>query len=107
MENVEYSRWVIPRIMVSNCTQRIGILSLGIGNVKAVHGALRRLGKGALEVSTPNDLKGVTHLIIPGVGAMPAMMRRIKEAKLLEELRIFSRYEKILGICLGFHTVFI
>jgi glutamine amidotransferase len=84
----------------------VGIVSVGMGNISAIEGALRRLCIQSSRVHTPNDLLAITHLIIPGVGAMGAFMSRLKHNDLYHSLRSFAGDGKILGICLGFQSLY-
>ena len=84
----------------------IGILSLKVGNVKAVQGAIRRIGYKSIEVKDIYDLRKVSRLIIPGVGAMPELVGALQTNNMMEEIRSYSTYNKILGICLGFQALY-
>jgi glutamine amidotransferase len=73
---------------------RIAILDYGMGNLRSAEKALEHVGVTAT-------------IILPGVGAMPRAMERIRELG-LEEL-IAERREAgvpILGICLGLQLLF-
>jgi glutamine amidotransferase len=84
----------------------VGILSLGIGNIAAVHASLRRICVKSINVSSPHDLRKISHLIIPGVGAMGEFMARVNAFGLANEIRAFAGYGKVLGICLGFQSLY-
>jgi len=84
----------------------VGIVSVGMGNISAIEGALRRLCIQSSRVHTSDDLLAITHLIIPGVGAMGAFMSRLKYNNLYYSLRSFAGHGKILGICLGFQSLY-
>ncbi len=84
----------------------IGILDVGIGNIPAIEGSYRRLNIQTTRISTYNQLKLVNHLIIPGVGNMSEYMSRLRGLSLDNEIKSFSQYGYILGICLGFQALF-
>lgn len=80
----------------------IGIVSVGIGNLGSVHHALYKSGWDTVFVRGPNDLEGLTHLILPGVGAYSAAMQRLNDAGLVDPIRSAADGGlPILGICLG------
>lgn len=92
--------------MSPNHCASVGILSLGIGNIAAIHASLRRISVRSVNVSTLTQLRTISHLIIPGVGAMGEFMGRVNSVGLASEIRAFAGYGKILGICLGFQSLF-
>lgn len=79
------------------------IINAGIGNIDSVAAALRYLGVEARLVSTPVALEGVSHVVLPGVGAFRAGMAALDAHHLIEPLRALARDGKtrLLGICLG------
>lgn len=80
----------------------IGIVSVGIGNLGSVQHALYSQGWDSLPVRSPADMDGLTHLILPGVGAFSAAMQRLDDAGLIEPIRgAAADGLPILGICLG------
>lgn len=80
----------------------IGIIDVGIGNLGSLRNALYNEGWDTVSVSAEDDLAGLTHLILPGVGAFYAAMDRLTQRGLVEPIRRFSAQGKpLLGICLG------
>ena len=79
-----------------------------MGNLRSVEKALEHVG--VAEVAIANDparIRGADGLILPGVGAFPRAMERIRELG-LDDL-IVERREAgvpILGICLGLQLLF-
>ena len=86
---------------------RIGIVSYGMGNLRSVEKALERIGAEPLISAEPAQLDGASGLLLPGVGAFPRAMERIREAGLDAYLRERARDgTPILGVCLGMQLLF-
>lgn len=86
---------------------RIAILDYGMGNLRSAEKALEHVGVTATISRDPATVQAADGVILPGVGAMPRAMERIRELG-LEEL-IAERREAgvpILGICLGLQLLF-
>ena len=58
----------------------IAILDYGMGNLRSVEKALEHVGVNAPIVSEAEHVHAADGLILPGVGACPEAMRRIREA---------------------------
>jgi glutamine amidotransferase len=88
-------------------TARIAILDYGVGNLRSVEKALEHVGAIATITADVTEVRAADGLILPGVGAFPKAMERIRERG-LDEL-IAERREAgapILGICLGLQLLF-
>jgi glutamine amidotransferase len=86
---------------------RILVLDYGMGNLRSVEKALEHVGARAAIGADPGDVRAADGLILPGVGAFPRAMERIR-ATGLDEL-IAERAAAgtpILGICLGMQLLF-
>lgn len=86
---------------------RIAILNYGMGNLRSVEKALEHVGVDATISSDPGEARAADGLILPGVGAFPRAMERVRELG-LDEL-IAERRDAgvpILGICLGLQLLF-
>jgi len=86
---------------------RIAILDYGMGNLRSVEKALEHVGVTATISRDPAEAGAADGLVLPGVGAMPRAMERIREYG-LDEL-IAERRDAgvpILGICLGLQLLF-
>lgn len=80
----------------------IGIVDIGVGNLGSLRNALYSEGWDTVPVSSAADFSGLTHLILPGVGAFFAAMDRLRQTSLIEPIRRFaSQGHPVLGICLG------
>jgi imidazole glycerol-phosphate synthase subunit HisH len=85
----------------------IAILDYGMGNLRSVEKALERVGATASITGDPVVARDADGIILPGVGAFPAAMRRVRELGLdaLVAERLATRVP-VLGICLGLQLLF-
>lgn len=81
----------------------IHIIDYGLGNVQAFVNLYKRLGIDCFRARTSDDLRGATHLILPGVGAFDHAMElfdasgmRATVERMVQELKL-----PLLGICVG------
>lgn len=86
---------------------RIAILDYGMGNLRSVEKALEHVGVTASITREATEVRAADGVILPGVGAFPRAMERIRELG-LDELVGERRGEgvPILGICLGLQLLF-
>jgi len=86
---------------------RIAILDYGMGNLRSVEKALQRVGAEAFVTCDPAFVDGADGIVLPGVGAFPKAMARVRErgldAFLVERL---GAGVPVLGICLGLQLLF-
>jgi glutamine amidotransferase len=86
---------------------RIAILDYGMGNLRSVEKALERVDAGADITHDHDRARAADGLILPGVGAFPKAMGRVRELG-LDEL-VSERLDSgvpVLGICLGLQLLF-
>jgi glutamine amidotransferase len=86
---------------------QIAILDYGMGNVRSVEKALEHVGAEASITDDPALVRGAEGVILPGVGAFPRAMERVRERgldELVEERQAAG--VPILGICLGLQLLF-
>ena len=82
----------------------IGIIDYGMGNVGSVESMINHLGYYKTKiVTTPEELRGVDKIILPGVGTFDNGMKNLKDSGLLDELnnQVLINNKPVLGICLG------
>jgi glutamine amidotransferase len=86
---------------------KIAILDYGMGNLRSVEKALERIGAEASITSDPRAVRAADGVILPGVGAFPAAMKRVRGLELdaLVAERLGSGIP-VLGICLGLQLLF-
>lgn len=73
-----------------------------MGNISSVENAFHFIGEEAMIIHTPEEFIGITHLVIPGVGAFSEAMANIKQKGFAELIQQKARESMpILGICLG------
>jgi glutamine amidotransferase len=85
----------------------IGVVDYGMGNRRSVEKALEHIGARALVSGDPELLRAAAGLVVPGVGAFPRAMQRLRERGLDELVR--ERVQggtPVLGICLGMQLAF-
>jgi glutamine amidotransferase len=85
----------------------VGIVDYGMGNRRSVEKALERVGARVLLTGDHDALDAADGLIVPGVGAFPAAMERLR-ASGLDELvvRRAQAGTPVLGLCLGMQLLF-
>ena len=80
----------------------IGIVDYGMGNRRSVEKALERVGGDPRLTSDPGVLRAADGLVVPGVGAFPEAMRRLRAAGLDELIREQAASGvPVIGLCLG------
>jgi glutamine amidotransferase len=88
-------------------TTRIAILDYGMGNLRSVQKALERVGAEARITADAEAARDADGVILPGVGAFPAAVRRVRELEL--DALVADRVAvgvPVLGICLGLQLLF-
>jgi glutamine amidotransferase len=85
----------------------IGLVDYGMGNRRSVEKALEHVGASVLVSSDPAALSAADALVLPGVGAFPKAMERLRalglDGFLIEQA---AAGVPLLGICLGMHLFF-
>jgi imidazole glycerol-phosphate synthase subunit HisH len=86
---------------------RVAILDYGMGNLRSVEKALQRVGADTEITSDRAGAEAADGVILPGVGAFPRAMERVRELGLDDIVR--GRLDAgvpVLGICLGLQLLF-
>lgn len=85
----------------------IGIVDYGMGNLKSVYNAFKKLAIDAKIVSNERDIKDLDKLILPGVGAFGDCMKGLIDRGLIDSVKSFIASGKpFLGICVGMQLLF-
>jgi glutamine amidotransferase len=86
---------------------RLAVLDYGMGNLRSVEKALEHVGAAAEVTNDHARVRGADGVILPGVGAFPKAMERIRELGLdgLVSERL-AEGVPTLGICLGLQLLF-
>jgi imidazole glycerol-phosphate synthase subunit HisH len=86
---------------------RIAVLDYGMGNLRSVEKALERVGAEVDRTSDVTVAENAAGVVLPGVGAFPKAMERIREIGLDEF--VAGRVQAgvpVIGICLGMQLLF-
>ncbi len=85
----------------------IGIVNYGMGNLRSVEKALERVGARPLISADADQLSHCDGLLLPGVGAFPKAMERIRELELDRLIgSAAAGGTPVLGVCLGMQLLF-
>lgn len=81
----------------------VGIVEYGAGNIRSIQNAFEHIGCRTSLVSTEKDLDGVSHLVLPGVGAFAFCFDRLAQSGLIPVLERWGLVDQrpLLGICVG------
>ena len=80
----------------------IAIVDYGMGNRRSVEKAFEHVGADARLTADHAVLRGADGLVVPGVGAFPEAMRRLRAAGLDELIRARAADGvPVIGLCLG------
>jgi imidazole glycerol-phosphate synthase subunit HisH len=86
---------------------RIAILDYGMGNLRSVAKALEHVGAEPFLTSEHARVREADAVVLPGVGAMPKAMERVRDLALDQLLR--ERVEAsvpVIGLCMGMQLLF-
>ncbi|MDP9399787.1 MAG: imidazole glycerol phosphate synthase subunit HisH [Actinomycetota bacterium] len=85
----------------------IAIVDYGMGNRRSVEKAFARVGAQATLTSDEVALRSATGLVVPGVGAFPEAMRRLRARGLDAIVRTRAgEGVPVIGLCLGMQLLF-
>jgi glutamine amidotransferase len=85
----------------------IAVLDYGIGNLRSAQKALERLGAAAELVTEPEQARGATGVVLPGVGAFGACMDALRDSG-LDKVAIdaIDAGTPFLAICVGMQMLY-
>src|SRR5690349_12562598 len=88
-------------------TSDIVIVDYGSGNTRSMLNAVRRIsGSRVLLTGDPDVIAGAERLILPGVGAFAACMKKLEDAQLNEPLLAAVKAgTPLLGVCVGMQVL--
>ena len=84
----------------------IAIVDYGVGNLKSVTNAMAYLGLNTCITSGAGELERADAIILPGVGAFPDAVDKLRAPGLDRVLTAQVEKKPILGICLGMQLLF-
>ena len=83
------------------------IIEYGVGNVFSLVSSLKRIGEEAAISSDRKIISEAERIILPGVGAFPDAMARLRESGVADVIKEEVKKDKpFLGICLGMQLLF-
>ena len=84
----------------------IGLINYGMGNMHSIAKALVRVGGNVRLVEKPDELKGVSRIVLPGVGAFRDCIGALQANGLDSALKNeIGKGTPFLGICLGMQVL--
>ncbi|HEV2723858.1 MAG TPA: imidazole glycerol phosphate synthase subunit HisH, partial [Thermoleophilaceae bacterium] len=85
----------------------VAVLDYGMGNLRSVEKAFEHVGVRATVTADHDAVSAAGGVVLPGVGAFPKAMERVRSLELDELLRERrSAGTPILGLCLGMQLLF-
>lgn len=86
---------------------KVSIIDYGMGNIYSIKCALKSAGIESVLTNSAKEIKKTQGIILPGVGAFPEAMKRLKKDKIPDVIYEFNDKKKlIIGICLGMQLLF-
>ena len=81
----------------------IGIIDYGLGNVRAFANVYKSLNLPTIIVKQPKELKKISRIILPGVGAFDYAMQKLDQSGMRQFLdeKVLEHQVPVLGICVG------
>jgi len=85
----------------------IGIIDYGASNLLSILKAFSYLKKDTKVIKSPDEIKAINKMVLPGVGAFETAVRGLKYAGLYDKILEWLKNNKpFLGICLGMQLLF-
>lgn len=81
----------------------VGVIDYGAGNIQSLSNAIEHIGAHVHLVRDAKEIGGMTHLVLPGVGAFGFCADRLRATGMLPALEdwVLTQRRPILGICVG------
>ena len=70
--------------------KKLGILSIGIGNINSVVNSFEQLNIKIIKINNPRLLEKIDCLVIPGVGSFGSYMKTLREKKFKGLLKLYE-----------------
>lgn len=86
----------------------VAVVDYGMGNLRSVEQALRKVAPAA-EIVVTDDAETISNakrVVFPGQGAMPDCMRELDARGLRDAVLLAARGRPFLGICIGLQMLF-
>ncbi len=85
----------------------LAVLNYGMGNLRSVEKGFERAGARCSVTAEHDRIEAADGVVLPGVGAFPKAMNRVRELGLDQALSdAVERGQPVLGICLGLQLLF-
>jgi glutamine amidotransferase len=85
----------------------VALVDYGMGNRRSVEKALEHVGARVLRTADAGEVAAADAIVLPGVGAFPEAMRRLRALGLTDAIRERAAAgTPLLGICLGMQLLF-
>lgn len=86
---------------------RVCILDYGSGNTRSVLNLFSSIAEDVVVSNMSTDIKTASHIVLPGVGAFAAAMRKIRDTLPMDDLEkaVLGEKKPFLGICVGMQVM--
>lgn len=86
---------------------KIIVIDYGVGNILSIKNAILYHGYSPHITNKKKDIESASHIILPGVGAFPEAMKKLKDLDLINPIHeAANKQTYLLGICLGMQLLF-
>ncbi|MGJ8677630.1 MAG: imidazole glycerol phosphate synthase subunit HisH [Akkermansiaceae bacterium] len=86
---------------------KVGIVDYGRGNIRSVENAFLAIGADVRLITTPEEMKDITHLVVPGQGEFGDCAANLKKQGMFGPIQQWAAEDKpYLGICVGYQLIF-
>lgn len=87
---------------------KIVVVDYGMGNLRSVAQALKHVAPEANVMISGEvaDIESADRIVLPGQGAMPDCMRKLKESGVRDAVVTAAKNKPLLGVCVGEQMVF-